>query len=77
MPSRFNFGIGRELFKKVTGLSELLQTAIDLDVKLLACKINMDVMEISREDLIDGVSDVVGVAAYIKKASESGIRLFM
>ncbi|MFB0535642.1 MAG: DsrE/DsrF/DrsH-like family protein [Anaerolineae bacterium] len=65
MPSRFNLGgIGRELFKKVVGLSELLQTAIDLDVKLLACKMSVDMMEISREDLIDEVS-------------ESGITLFM
>jgi peroxiredoxin family protein len=76
-------GIGRELFKKmmkdknVVGLSELLETAIDLNVKLLACKMSMDVMEISREDLIDEVSDVVGVAAYIKEASESRITLFM
>lgn len=83
-PSRFNFGgIGRWLFKKmmkdkkVVGLSELLQTAIDLDVKLLACKMSMDVMEISREDLIDEVSDVVGVATYIKHAAESDITLFI
>ena len=33
-------------------------------------------MEISRGDLIDEVSDVVGVAAYIKEASESKITLF-
>jgi peroxiredoxin family protein len=83
-PSRFNFGgIGRELFKKmmrdknVVSLSELLETATDLDVKLIACKMSMDVMEIAREDLIDEVSDVVGVAAYIKEASESSITLFM
>jgi peroxiredoxin family protein len=83
-PSRFNFGgIGRWLFKKmmkdkkVVSLSELLQTAIDLDVKLLACKMSMDVMEISREDLIDEVSDVVGVATYIKHAAESDITLFI
>jgi len=34
-------------------------------------------MEIRKEDLIDGVSDVVGVAAYIKEASESEITLFI
>ena len=65
------------MFKKVVGLSELLQTAIDLGVKLLACKMSMDVREISREELIDEVSDVVGLEAYIKEASESGITLFM
>jgi peroxiredoxin family protein len=83
-PSRFNFGgIGRGLFKKmmrdkkVVGLSELLQTAIELDVKLYACKMSMDVMEIAREDLIDQVSGLMGVASYIKEASESGVTLFI
>jgi len=38
---------------------------------------SMDVMEISREDLMDEVSDVVGVAAYIKEPSQSGLTLFM
>lgn len=83
-PSRFNFGgIGRGLFKKmmkdkkVVSLSELLETAIDLDVKLYACKMSMDVMEIAKEDLIDGVSGFMGVAGYIKEASESGVTLFV
>ncbi len=83
-PSRFNFGgIGRWLFKKmmkdkkVVSLSELLQTAIDLDVKLLACKMSMDVMEITKDDLIDEVEDIVGVATYMKHAAESEVTLFI
>ena len=83
-PSRFNFGgIGRGLFKKmmkdkkVVSLSELLQTAIDLNVKLLPCKMSMDVMEISKDDLIDEVEDVVGVAVLMKHAAESEITLFI
>ena len=83
-PSRFNFGgIGRGLFKKmmkdknVVGMSELLETAIDLDVKLYACKMSMDVMEIAEEDLIDEVSGLMGVAGYIKEASESSVTLFI
>jgi peroxiredoxin family protein len=83
-PSRFNFGgIGRWLFKKmmrdknVVGLGELLETAIDLDVKLYACKMSMDVMEIAEEDLIDEVSGLMGGATYIKEASESGVTLFV
>ena len=83
-PSRFNFGgIGRGLFKKmmkdknVVSLSELLQMAIDLDVKLLPCKMSMDVMEISKDDLIDEVEDVVGVAVLMKHAAESEITLFI
>ena len=83
-PSRFNFGgIGRGLFKKmmkdknVVSLSELLRTAIDLDVKLLPCNMSMDVMEISQDDLIDEVEDVVGVAVLMKHAAESEITLFI
>jgi peroxiredoxin family protein len=83
-PSKFNFGgIGRSMFKKmmadqnVTTLPEMLQMAIDLDVKLLACLMSMDVMEISREDLIDEVDDVVGAATFIAEAQDSEINLFI
>jgi peroxiredoxin family protein len=83
-PSRFNFGgIGRWMFKKmmrdkgVTPLDELRQTAVDLDVKLLACKMSMDVMEITKDNLIDEVEDIVGVATYMKHAAESQVTLFI
>ncbi len=83
-PSRFSFGgIGRILFdkmmgdKKVASLEELRQTLIDLDAHLLACKMSMDVMEIAREDLIDEVEDVVGVAKFVKEAADSSIQLFI
>lgn len=83
-PSKFNFGgIGRWMFKKmmadqnVTTLPELLQTAIDLDVRLLACLMSMDVMEISREDLIDEVDDVVGAATMLAEAQQSQVQFFI
>jgi len=83
-PSKFNFGgMGRWMFKKmmkdkgVAALDELRQTAIDLDVHLLVCKMSMDVMEIDREDLIDEVEGVVGVATMIKEAANSKIQLFI
>ncbi len=83
-PSRFNFGgIGRWLFKKMMGdkgvvsLPSLLQTALDLNVKIYACKTSMDVMEIRREDLIDGIAGVAGVATAIKEARASEFALFI
>jgi peroxiredoxin family protein len=83
-PSKFNFGgIGRWMFKKmmkdqnVTSLPELLQTAIDLDVRLLACLMSMDVMEISRDDLIDEVDDVVGAATMLAEAQQSQVQFFI
>jgi peroxiredoxin family protein len=83
-PSKFNFGgMGRWMFKKmmkdqnVTSLPELLEMAIDLDVKLLACLMSMDVMEISNDNLIDEVDDVVGAATFIAEAQGSQIQLFI
>jgi peroxiredoxin family protein len=83
-PSRFSFGgIGRMLFSKmmrdknVASIEELRQTCIDLDVRLLACKMSMDVLEISRDDLIPEVEDIVGVATFVKHAADSKIQLFI
>jgi peroxiredoxin family protein len=83
-PSKFSFGgAGRWMFKKmmaakkVPPLKDLLQTAIDLDVHLLACSMSMSVMEIDREDLIDEVEDIVGVAKFVKEAADSSIQLFI
>lgn len=83
-PSRFNFmGIGRWMFKKmmrdknVASLSELRQAAIDLGIKFLACQTSLDVMEITKEDLIPEVADVVGAATMIAEAQQAQINLFI
>ena len=82
-PSKFNFGgIGRWMFKKmmgnhnVTPLPKMLEQARELGVHLVACEMSMNVMEIAREDLIDGV-EVGGVGSFIAEASESKIQLFI
>ena len=81
-PSKFSFGgIGRILFgkmmrdKNVASVEELRQTAIDLDVKMVACKMSMDVLEITKDDLIPEVDEVVGVATLVKDAPGSKIQL--
>jgi peroxiredoxin family protein len=83
-PSKFSFGgAGRWMFKKmmadkgITPLDELLQTAIDLGVHLIACNMSMGVMEITREDLIDEVEEIAGVARFVKDAADSAIQLFI
>ncbi len=83
-PSKFNFGgIGRWMFKKmmrnkkVTMLPEMRQTMIDLGVHFLACKTSMDVMEIDREDLIDEVEGIVGVATMVENAQKSDVHFFI
>ncbi len=83
-PSKFSFGgIGRWMFKKmmkaknVATLPELRQMAIDLGVKMYACQMSMDVMEIPREKMIDEVADCVGGGFYVEQAANSDFSLFI
>jgi len=83
-PSKYSMGgLGRWMFKKmmaakkVPSLTEYRQMAIDLGVKLYACSMTMDLMEIPRENLIDAVTDVVGVSFFIDLAQNSVTTLFI
>ncbi len=60
----------------VPSIPELLEAAIEGDVKLIACQMTMDVMGVKREDLIDGL-EVGGAATYIAAASKAQINLFI
>jgi peroxiredoxin family protein len=83
-PSKFNFlGLGRWMFKKmmrshnVASLPELREMATDLGVKMIACQMSMDVMEIPKETLIPEVDQVAGVAAFIEESQQSNSTLFI
>jgi peroxiredoxin family protein len=56
----------------VAKISELLEMAIELDVKLIGCQMTMDVMGVKKEDLIDGV-EVGGAATLLEYASKNAI----
>ncbi|RJR31088.1 MAG: hypothetical protein C4574_01595 [Candidatus Latescibacterota bacterium] len=82
-PSRLNMGgMGRWMFKKmmkekkVTPLSVLVRQAKEQGVRLVACEMSCNVMEIRKEDFIDGV-EMGGVATFIAEASESKFSLFI
>ncbi len=62
--------------KHVTSLKDLLKSAIDNKVKLVACSMSMDVMGIKDSELIDGV-EIGGVAMYIDELSKSNSGLFI
>jgi peroxiredoxin family protein len=59
---------------KVAKLSELLDMAIEMDVRLIACQMTMDVMGIKKEDLIDGI-EIGGAATFLEYASQNAICL--
>lgn len=75
-------GIGAKMIRgvmknaNISSLEDLMQTAIDQGVEIVACQMSMDVMGITKEELIDGVK-IGGVGYYLGKADESGINLFI
>jgi len=76
------FGIGAAMMrsmmkeKNIASLEELMDLARELGVKLMACTMSMDVMGVSKEELIDGL-EYGGVAAYMADASQSRVTLFI
>jgi len=75
-------GMGAGMMKKimqqknVASLPELIESAQDLDVKLIACQMSMDAMGISREELIDEI-EVAGAASYVGEAQNAELNLFI
>ncbi len=59
---------------RVPKLSELLETAKEMGVRLIACQMTMDVMGIKKEDLIDGI-EIGGAATFLEFASQNAITL--
>lgn len=75
-------GMGTQMMRKVMkdknidSLEDLMKQAMANGVKLIACTMSMDVMGITKEELIDGV-EYAGVAAYLGDAEESNVNLFI
>ena len=81
--SKLNFaGMGPVLMKKmmrannVMSLDEMIATAKEQDIKMIACTMSMDVMGLKAEELIDGL-EYAGVATYLGEADEANVNLFI
>ena len=66
----------RMLSKKVDSLEDLLQTAMNNGVEMIACQMSMDVMGVDAAELLEGVQ-IGGVATYLEEAEQSNINLFI
>jgi peroxiredoxin family protein len=62
--------------KGVASVEELRDAALAGGVRMLACQMTMDLFELKREDLIDGI-ELGGAAAYIDDAASAQINLFV
>ncbi|MDY3902581.1 FAD-dependent oxidoreductase [Peptoniphilus sp.] len=81
--SKMNFfGMGSKMIRKVmkdkgvSSLEELILNAQKAGVKMTACQMSMDVMGLSKEELIDGV-EVGGVATMLSDNDNSNMNLFI
>jgi len=58
----------------VSKLSELLDAALEMKVRLIACQMTMGVMGVKKEDLIDGI-EIGGAATFVEFASHNAVTL--
>ena len=81
--SQMNFaGMGPAMLRKLAGEHkvasprELLELAREMGVRLVPCQMTMDLLGLSREDLIDGLEEPAGAATALAEAQDA-ITLFI
>ena len=81
--SKMNFmGMGPAMMKtlakryNVASPQELLETAREMGVKLIPCQMTMDLMGLTKDDLIDGLEEPAGATAALT-AAEGATTLFI
>ncbi len=62
--------------RSVASPGELLEMARDLGVRLVPCQMTMDLLGLSRDDMIDGLGDPVGATAMLLEAQDA-VTLFI
>jgi peroxiredoxin family protein len=62
--------------KGVATIEELREACVELDVKMIACQMTMDVFGFDRNEFIDGI-ELGGAATFLEFAAESDINLFV
>lgn len=81
--SHMNFaGAGPKLMKiamrqqKVMSLEDLIASAREQGIKMVACQMSMDVMGLRADELIEGI-EYAGVASYLGDTDEANVNLFI
>ena len=62
--------------KNIASLESLRDMAISNGVEFIACQMSMDVMGITKEELLDNVT-IGGVATYMNRADDANLNLFI
>jgi peroxiredoxin family protein len=72
-------GLGKMMIKRmmkkknVASLQELIKDAGELGVRLVACEMTMDLMNVPKESLIPEVKEIGGVGTFLDAAAQSDI----
>lgn len=82
--SRFHFwGLGTKMMKvvmkqnRMPGVPELMETALELGVRFIACTTTMGLMGITKDTLIEGIDQFAGVTTYLAEAKQGSVNLFI
>ena len=62
--------------KNVDSLQTMIQKALELNIKLTACAMSMDILGIKKEELIDNI-EIAGVATYLGDTQSANHNLFI
>lgn len=75
---RMTTSMMKSLFKKkgVASIPELREAAVDLECRMIACQMTMDVFELDQKDMIDGI-EIGGAATWVEIAAKSDINLYI
>ncbi|MDT8377010.1 MAG: DsrE/DsrF/DrsH-like family protein [Mariprofundaceae bacterium] len=78
--SRLNFaGISPQLMtgmmkkNNVATLPELIEAADALGIRLYACEMAMQILGVTKDDLVDSVQEIVGVATFLNESEDAHI----
>jgi peroxiredoxin family protein len=72
-------GLGKMMIKRmmkkknVASLQELIKDAGELGVRLVACEMTMDLMNVPKESLLPEVKEIGGVGTFLDAAAQSDI----
>jgi peroxiredoxin family protein len=62
---------------RMPDVPELMQTALELGVRFIACTTTLGLMGISKDTLIDGIDQFAGVTTYLAEAKQGSVNLFI
>ena len=76
------WGIGRRMMRRrmeqkgIDSLEAMIRQAVDNGIEMIACTMSMDVMGVTKDELLDGVK-LGGVATYLERAAGADLNLFV